>query len=136
MKQVKFFLVALMAVVMGMSVTSCMNGDNNTARQLFTIAKCTSPYPATFQKPTGQKLVINDASLITLNTGELYNFWYEYDSAEQLRLMQNTKKGLRMLQNHQKLMRHYTRLIQLLIIQHNRLFYLTNNILLFLLSIG
>ena len=30
MKQVKFFLVALMAVVMGMSVTSCMNGDDNT----------------------------------------------------------------------------------------------------------
>ena len=27
MKQVKFFLVALMAVVMGVSVTSCMNGD-------------------------------------------------------------------------------------------------------------
>ena len=26
MKQMKFFLVALMAVVMGMSVTSCMNG--------------------------------------------------------------------------------------------------------------
>ena len=41
MKQMKFFLVALMAVVMGMSVTSCMNGDDNTARQLFTIAKCT-----------------------------------------------------------------------------------------------
>ena len=83
MKQMKFFLVALMAVVMGMSVTSCMNGDDNTARQLFTIAKCTSTYPATFQTPAGQKLVINDASLITLNTGELYNFWYEYDSAEQ-----------------------------------------------------
>ena len=29
MKQMKFFLVALMAVVMGMSVTSCMNGENN-----------------------------------------------------------------------------------------------------------
>ena len=27
MKQVKFFLVALMAVVMVMSVTSCMNGE-------------------------------------------------------------------------------------------------------------
>ena len=30
MKQVKFFLVALMAVVMGVSVTSCMNGDDNS----------------------------------------------------------------------------------------------------------
>ena len=29
MKQMKFFLVALMAVVMGVSVTSCMNGDDN-----------------------------------------------------------------------------------------------------------
>ena len=29
MKQMKFFLVALMAVFMGMSVTSCMNGDDN-----------------------------------------------------------------------------------------------------------
>jgi len=29
MKQMKFFLVALMAVVMGMSVTSCMNGEDN-----------------------------------------------------------------------------------------------------------
>lgn len=31
MKQVKFFLVALMAAVMGVSVTSCMNGDNESA---------------------------------------------------------------------------------------------------------
>lgn len=30
MKQMKFFLVALMAVVMSVSVTSCMNGENNT----------------------------------------------------------------------------------------------------------
>lgn len=30
MKQMKFLLVALMTVLMGMSVTSCMNGDDNT----------------------------------------------------------------------------------------------------------
>ncbi len=29
MKQMKFFLLALMAVVMGISVTSCLNGDDN-----------------------------------------------------------------------------------------------------------
>lgn len=34
MKQMKFFLVALMAVVMGMSVTSCMNGDNESTYDL------------------------------------------------------------------------------------------------------
>ena len=33
-KQMKFFLVALMAVVMGMSVTSGMNGDNESASDL------------------------------------------------------------------------------------------------------
>ncbi|EJX08784.1 secreted protein, partial [gut metagenome] len=30
MKQVKFLFVALMAIVMSVSVTSCMNTDNNT----------------------------------------------------------------------------------------------------------
>ena len=34
MKQMKFFLVALMAVVMSVSVTSCMNGDNESAYDL------------------------------------------------------------------------------------------------------
>ena len=34
MKQMKFFLVALMAVVMGMSVTSCMKGDDNTIQSI------------------------------------------------------------------------------------------------------
>ena len=29
MKQMKFLLVALMAVAMSVSVTSCMNGDDN-----------------------------------------------------------------------------------------------------------
>jgi len=39
MKQMKFFLVALMAVVMGMSVTSCMNGDDNTGKDLPVLGK-------------------------------------------------------------------------------------------------
>ena len=34
MKQMKFFLVALMAVVMGMSVTSCMKGDDKSIQEL------------------------------------------------------------------------------------------------------
>lgn len=83
MKQMKFFLMAVMAVVMSMSVTSCLNGDDNTVRQLSVIAKCTSSFPATFETVDGRKLIINDPSLISLNTGELYTFWYEYDSAEQ-----------------------------------------------------
>lgn len=83
MKQMKLFLVALLTVVMGMSVTSCMNGEENTARQFFTVGQCVNSFPSTFQSLSGQKLIFNDASLITLETGKLYSFWYEYDSAEQ-----------------------------------------------------
>lgn len=82
MKQVKFFLVTLMVVVMGMSVTSCLNGDDNTIRDRPVIAKCISSYPPTFQT-YGQKIIVNDASLITLNEGEIYLFAIHYDSAEQ-----------------------------------------------------
>ncbi|WP_294470215.1 hypothetical protein [uncultured Bacteroides sp.] len=83
MKQMKFFLVALMTVVMSVSVTSCMNGDDNTIRQREAIAKCISTYPPTFQFESGQKFVVDDMSLLTLETGSLYYFIYEFDSAEQ-----------------------------------------------------
>ena len=42
MKQMKFLLVALMTVLMGMSVTSCMNGDDNTIYTGPAFAKCTN----------------------------------------------------------------------------------------------
>ena len=42
MKQMKFLLVALMAVVMSVSVTSCMNGENNP---VYTgLAVCSIPF--------------------------------------------------------------------------------------------
>lgn len=83
MKQVKFFLVALMAAV-SVLFTSCLNGDENTVReQVPAIVKCIGTYPPTFQTSYGQKLVVNDASLISLNLGEIYFFYYRYDSAEQ-----------------------------------------------------
>ena len=49
MKQMKFLLVALMTVLMGMSVTSCMNGDDNTIYTGPAFAKCTNYFPATFE---------------------------------------------------------------------------------------
>ena len=47
MKQMKFLLVALMAVVMSVSVTSCMNGENNPVYTGLAVAECVSTYPAT-----------------------------------------------------------------------------------------
>ena len=40
MKQMKFLLVALMAVVMSVSVTSCMNGENNPVYTGLAVAEC------------------------------------------------------------------------------------------------
>ena len=48
MKQMKFFLVALMAVVMGMSVTSCMNGDDNTIVQRNDFVRVVQDFPVYF----------------------------------------------------------------------------------------
>ena len=44
MKQMKFLLVALMAVVMSVSVTSCMNGENNPIYTGLAVAECVCWY--------------------------------------------------------------------------------------------
>ena len=54
MKQMKFLLVALMAVVMSVSVTSCMNGENNPVYTGLAVAECVSTYPATFAVSNNQ----------------------------------------------------------------------------------
>lgn len=83
MKQMKSFLLMLMVVMGTLSLSSCLNGEDNTVRQLSTISKCINIYPATFLTPGGQKLIVNSATPLTLNPGELYAFWFQYDSAEQ-----------------------------------------------------
>ena len=83
MKQMKFLLVALMTVLMGMSVTSCMNGDDNTIYTGPAFAKCTNYFPATFELANGQKLVVNELSMPNLNIGEIYFFCYQFDTAQQ-----------------------------------------------------
>ena len=83
MKQMKFLLVALMTVLMGMSVTSCMNGDDNTIYTGPAFAKCTNYFPATFELANGQKLVVNELSMPNLNIGEIDFFYYQFDTAQQ-----------------------------------------------------
>ena len=70
MKQMKFLLVALMAVVMSVSVTSCMNGENNPVYTGLAVAECVSTYPATFAVSNNQKLVVKDATLLDLKYGK------------------------------------------------------------------
>ena len=68
MKQMKFLLVALMAVVMSVSVTSCMNGENNPVYTGLAVAECVSTYPATFAVSNNRKT---------------YMFYYQFNTEEQ-----------------------------------------------------
>ena len=124
MKQMKFLLVALMTVLMGMSVTSCMNGDDNTIYTGPAFAKCTNYFPATFELANGQKLVVNELSMPNLNIGEIYFFYYQFDTAQQpgnsqtlmqevlrLLLVQNLLKDQRKRQIITKLLHLYILLI-------------------------
>ena len=83
MKQMKFLLVALMAVVMSVSVTSCMNGENNPVYTGLAVAECVSTYPATFAVSNNQKLVVKDATLLDLKYGKTYMFYYQFNTEEQ-----------------------------------------------------
>lgn len=77
MKQMKFFLVALMTVVMGMTVTSCLKGDDNPVRQARTIVKAdymgssfTDAYGMKYTPVTPQAL-----------SGRIYMITYQFDSS-------------------------------------------------------
>lgn len=70
MKQMKFFLVALMAVVMGVSVTSCMNGDDNNGPQSFGVIAKLDSYASSFKTMDGIKWIPTDpTSIMLLNPG-------------------------------------------------------------------
>lgn len=82
MKQVKLLMVAL-TLLMGMSFTSCLKGDDDTTYTDLAIAKCSDYFPPTFTLQNGQKLVIEDASLSTVTPGNIYMFYYQFDRAVQ-----------------------------------------------------
>lgn len=70
MKQMKFLLVALMAVVMGLSVTSCMNGDDNNGPQPLSVIARLDYYGSSFKMIDGTKLIPTDpTSIMTLSSG-------------------------------------------------------------------
>ena len=72
MKQMKFLLVALMAVVMGLSVTSCMNGDDNNGPQTFGVIAKLDSYASSFKTMDGTKWIPTDATSIMLLSSGMY----------------------------------------------------------------
>ena len=79
MAKFKIWMVAL-TLLMGVSLTSCFNSDNDPTVTGFAYGKCTDFYPPTFQLFNGQKLVVSGSSTTTFNMGEIYGFYYQFDS--------------------------------------------------------
>lgn len=78
MKQVKFLLVALMAVVMGMSVTSCMKGEENNIVQRNEFVRVNKyDFPISFTTMAGEKLVPTQP--IMTADEDIAMIYYQYD---------------------------------------------------------
>ena len=76
MKQMKFFLVALMAV-MSVTFTSCLNGESNPIVQVGEIVRAN--YMGNFTNQFNMKLVPTNST--DIYTGNMYYIVYEYDSS-------------------------------------------------------
>lgn len=78
MKQVKFLLVALMAVVMGVSVTSCMKGEENNIVQGSALVRVNkSDFPISFTPMGGGKLIPTQP--IMTAEEDMAIIYYQYD---------------------------------------------------------
>ena len=96
MKQMKIFLVAVMTVVMGVSVTSCMKGENNTIQSVSGIITLVNTFPYQFQVENSN--VIFEASTMTVpglsndaSSGDIVLLQSQYDTEKQP-VDNNTKK--------------------------------------------
>lgn len=96
MKQLKFLLTALTVAVMSMSVTSCMNGEENTIMPVFGIATLTNTFPYEFKADGGNvSFVATTASIngLSMNAqmGDIVFLSGRYDTKTQ-QIDQNTTK--------------------------------------------
>lgn len=95
MKQMKFFFLALMAVVMSVSVTSCMNGDENTIVRIDGIITLKSNFMQHEFQGIGSEttFVANNhvESLASAQSGDIIFLLSQYDSKTQA-VDQNTSK--------------------------------------------
>lgn len=95
MKQMKFFFLALMAVVMSVSVTSCMNGDDNTIVPIAGISTLKSNYLQPEFQTVGVEttFIANNLveNLTSAQPGDIIFLSAQYDSKTQA-VDQNTTK--------------------------------------------
>lgn len=83
MKQVKFLLVALMAVVMGMSVTSCLKGEeNNTVQGKLFVKVNRYDFPPSFVDAAGGKWIPTNATVDSNKDMALIYFQYDKTTVE------------------------------------------------------
>lgn len=83
MKQIKFFAFAL-TLLMGLTFTSCLDGDNDPIQQLQLVARYGgSYYGSYFTTSDGLKLIPSDPSkLLNLQSNSLYSIYFEYNTEE------------------------------------------------------
>lgn len=82
MKQMKLFLVALLTVVMGVSVTSCMNGDDNPIMSLNTFVRYDGYGTSYFKMADGTKLAPKDNTSMLLLDAGMYIINSQYNRDE------------------------------------------------------
>lgn len=91
MKQVKFLAVAL-TILMGVTFTSCMNGEENTVQTPTEFVKVESDFPLTFKTAYGIKLVAQNTPIeFEPYSTKIAILQYRFDTATQP-IDQNTKK--------------------------------------------
>lgn len=80
MKQVKFILVALMAVVMGMSVTSCLKGEeNNTVQGSLFVKVNAFDFPPSFVDAAGGKWIPTNVTVDASKHMSMALISFQYD---------------------------------------------------------
>lgn len=74
MKQFKFLMVAL-TLLLGVTLTSCLDSSDNTPPYAGIIGRCISSYPPTFMTTDGKQLILSGSST-TFTEGGIYSFYY------------------------------------------------------------
>lgn len=82
MTNFKNWMVAL-TLMMGISLTSCLNNETDPTITGWAVTKCVGSYPPTFQLESGQKLILSTTTTTLFTLGDLYMVYYSFNSDEQ-----------------------------------------------------
>ncbi|WP_291528984.1 hypothetical protein [Bacteroides sp. UBA939] len=82
MANLKIWMVALTAL-MGVSLTSCFNSEDDPIYVDALFTKCVNSYPPTFELPGGQQLVLTTPITMNFRPGEIYYLCFQFNTDEQ-----------------------------------------------------